>query len=306
MKIITTILLIILIAGLLLISTAAGRSLMGAQEEIEQPVIEENPEVEEEPRTEEPEETEPVEEQQPEEEPDPEAIAAIEVYLDGPRDEGIFLGEAKFGLTSKEAYSIYGERLSQSGFLLVQESTDREFEPGSVHHLYIYTLIPKYGWEYSRQRVVIEGDPGFSSTIELHVDSLGHDVIIPEAEKESIQVSGWSADLSVGDSTGIDKIEIYINGPRDFGTFLGQADYGLERKDVANAYANANYTNSGYRLIFNGSNLEPGMENSIYVYSYSSKGTYTLVIRDILIEGEKDASNVIMSLEAQLEGSSVI
>ena len=246
-----------------------------------------------------------MEEQPEEEEPDPEAIAAVEIYLDGPRDEGIFLGEAKYGLTSKEAYSIYGERLSQSGFLLAIEDSGLEFEPGSVHYLYIYTLIPKYGWEYTRQKVTVDGDAGFSQSIELHIDGPGHDAVIKEEEKGSLRISGWSADLSTGDSTGIEKIEIYLNGPRDMGTFLGQADYGLERQDVANALANDNYINSGYSLTFDAGGLGSGTENSIYVYSYSTKGTYTLAMRDIFMEGEKGASNTIISAEASLEGSSV-
>ncbi len=297
---------LLLVSAVLLFGIIAGRSMLGSSGTNNEPVDEEVQEtVEEEPPSL-PEENGPGTEEEPvEEEPDPDKILSIEIYLDGSRDEGIFLGEAKYGLTSKDAYAIYGDRLSQSGFLLVSEDTGYDFEPGSVHDLYIYAFIPKYGWEYIRQRVPVSGDVDNSQNIELHIDGPRHNAIIEEEDKENLRISGWSADLSVQESTGIEKIEIYLNGPRDFGIFLGEANYGHERQDVANAYGNANYTDSGYSLIFDAGRLGQGTENTIYVYSYSKNGTYTLAMRDIVMEGEKGGSNTIMSVETELGGSSI-
>ncbi len=307
MKTITIILILLLVSAILLFGIIAGKSILNPSVTDDGPGDEEVQEkVEEEPlpQLEEPfpgSEEEPIEE----EEPDPDKISAIEIYLDGFRDEGIFLGEAKYGLTSRDAYAIYGDRLSQSGFLLVSEDTGYDFEPGSTHYLYIYTFIPRYGWEYIRQKVPVYGDMDLSQNIELHIEGPSHNAVIEEADKEDLRISGWSADLSVHESTGIEKIEIYLNGPRDFGISPGEVDYGYERQDVANAYGNANYTNSGYSLSFDASGLEPGTENTIYVYSYSINGTYNLAIRDIVMEGEKDVSNTIMSVEAEFSGSSI-
>ncbi|MCJ7472635.1 MAG: DUF5050 domain-containing protein, partial [Actinobacteria bacterium] len=134
-----------------------------------------------------------------------------------------------------------------------------------------------------------------------------HEAIIEESEKSSLRISGWSADLTASTGTGIDRIEIYLNGPKDFGKFLGEAKYGTERQDVANALGNANYTNSGYSLTFDAGSLEPGTENSIYIYSYSLSGAYSAGIRDIIMGGEKDDDqyNTILSLEAGLSGDSI-
>ena len=306
MKTITTILILLLIPAVLLFGIIAGRSISGPSGTGDGPVDEEVQETIEEDSSPKPEENGTGTEEEPdEEEPDPDKISAIEIYLDGSRDEGIFLGEAKYGLTSKDAYVIYGDRLSQSGFLLASEKTGYDFEPGSIHYLYIYTFIPKYGWEYTRQRVPVIGNTDYSQNIELHIDGPPHNAVIKEEDKEKLRISGWSADLSVQESTGIEKIEIYLNGPRDFGIFLGEADYGRERQDVANAYGNANYTNSGYSLTFDASGLGPGTENTIYIYSYSNSGTYTMAMRDIVMEGEKGASNTIMSIEAELGGGSI-
>ncbi len=307
MKTITIILILLLVSAVLLFGIIAGKSILSSSVTDNEPIDEEVPEIVEEepsPPLDEPapgSEEEPVEEEQP----DPDKISAIEIYLDGSRDKGIFLGEAKYGLTSKDTYAIYGENFSQSGFLLVSEDTGYAFEPGSIHYLYIYTLIPKYGWEYIRQKVPVSGDMDLSQNIELHIDGPSHNSVIEEADKENLRISGWSADLSVQESTGIEKIEIFMNGPRDFGISLGEVDYGREREDVANAYGNANYTNSGYSLTFDAGWLEPGTENTIYVYSYSTMGTYTLATRDIVMEGEKGDSNTIMSVEAEFSGSSI-
>lgn len=239
------------------------------------------------------------------EEPDPDKIAVIEVYLDGDRNSGIPLGEAVYGRTSKEAFMLYGEDFSDSGYLLAIDNEGYIFEPGSIHFLYIYTLIPKYGWNYTREKILIPGEEDFDENIELHIDNPSHNEIIMEANKSNIRISGWSADFNFLDTTGIDRIEVYLNGPRGFGEFLGEADYGIERQDVANAYGNANYTDSGYSLYFDGSNLEAGSENTLYIYSFSTSGAYYLALRDIKMEGDQKESNAIISVEANLNNQSI-
>ncbi|MCD4669081.1 MAG: DUF5050 domain-containing protein [Actinomycetia bacterium] len=307
MKTVTTILILLLISAVILFGTMAGKSMLGPSVTEEKPPIEETPEIIKKEPPSMPEENGPGTEEEPveEEEPDPEKISAIEIYLGGLRDEGIFLGEAKYGLTSKDAYSIYGDRLSQSGFLLASKNTGYDFEPGSIHYMYVYAFIPKYGWDYIRQRVPVEGDADHSQNIELHIDGPGHDAVIKEGDKKNLRISGWSADLSVQENTGIEKIEIYLNGPRNFGTFLGEADYGLERQDVANAYGNANYSASGYNFTFDAGKLGPGTWNTIYIYSYSKSGTYALAMRDIVMEGEKSALNTTISVDAEFSGGSI-
>ncbi|MCJ7728202.1 MAG: DUF5050 domain-containing protein [Actinobacteria bacterium] len=263
--------------------------------ESEQPaiVIEEEPE---------PETTE----EEPQEEPDPDKIAVIEVYLDGDRNSGIFLGEAAYGMTSQQAFMIYGEDFSETGYVLAYDNKEYTFEPGSIHYLYIYALIPKYGWNYTRERIVIAGEVELDTNIKLSIDDPKDNEVIAEADKSNIKVSGWSVDPDSQDTTGIDRVEIYLNGPRGFGKSLGEVNYGIERPDVANRLGNANYTNSGYSLNFDASNLEAGSENTIYIYSFSTSGAYYLGFRDIKMEGEEKESNVIFSVEeANLNDNSI-
>jgi hypothetical protein len=238
-----------------------------------------------------------VEEDGDEVEIDTEDIAAVEIYLDGNRENGIFLGEAEYGITSEEASMIYGEDFSDSGFLLSLDNNGYVFEPGSIHYLYVYTSIPKYGWDYIRKKISIPGETDYDESIQFSIDDPSHNTIIKGADKANIRISGWSVDLDHSDSTGIDKIEVYLNGPRGFGRSEGPVDYGIERSDVANAFQNANYTNSGYSLYFDGSQLEDGSENTLYVYYYSTSGTYSLAMVDFKIEGDEKESNAVISIE---------
>ena len=245
-------------------------------------------------------------EEEPQEEQDPEEISAIEIYLDGDRNNCIPLGEATCGMPSKEAFMIYGDKAADSGYMLIWDNNEYSFEPGSIHYLYVYALIPKYGWNHTREKIIIPGEADLDTNIKLSIDNPKGNEVIAEADKSNLRVSGWSVNLASHDTTGIDRIEIYLNGPGDFGEFLGKANYGIERPDVANALGNANYTNSGYSLNFDAGKLEAGSENTLYIYSFSTSGTYYLGSRDIKMEGEEKESNVIFSVEeTNLNDSSI-
>ncbi|GAH23688.1 unnamed protein product, partial [marine sediment metagenome] len=229
----------------------------------------------------------------------PEDITKIEIYLDGDKNNGIFLGEAVYGLSSKEAFLIYGDKAADSGYVLVWDNEEYTFEPGSTHYLYVYTYIPKYGWDYTRTKIQVPGEPGNAENIKMSVDSLRQNEVIKEDKKNKLRISGWAADFNVTDSTGIDKVEIYLNGPKGFGKLLGEAKYGLERQDVADAFGNPNYLNSGYSFTYDASSFEPGSLHSFYVYPLSLKGEYQLIKVNIIMEGEEKESNTISSVEAK-------
>ena len=306
MKILTTILIIILITALVLLGFIAGQIFItGSPDPENEPDKISEEDIDdiqtkpgEDPGT-------PIIEEDIEEELDLESIQSIEIYLDGNRDDGIFLGEAQYGLISKDAYDIYGEDFSETGFILALDNEEYDFVPGSEHYLYIYTYIPEYGWEYIRERVVIEGEKDVSSTIELHTDTIGDNSLIIGSDDPDVRVSGWSADFKTADSTGIDRIEIYLNGPAQFGRNLGTAEYGLERQDVADAFNNSSYLRSGYNFYFDPSILEPGSINTLYVYSFAKDGTYNYLTRDFLVKGEGQDLNTILSVTANLNNNEI-
>jgi hypothetical protein len=57
----------------------------------------------------------------------------------------------------------------------------------------------------------------------------------------TITVSGWAIDLASWGGPGVDQVQVYSGA-----TLLGDASYGQARSDIASAYGDSRYTNSGY------------------------------------------------------------
>jgi hypothetical protein len=85
-----------------------------------------------------------------------------------------------------------------------------------------------------------------------------------------IEVRGWAADPSARGGTGVDRVEVYLDGERDAGgTRIGQATYGLQRPDVAANLGGQQFLLSGFALQ---TTVEPG-PHTVYVYAHPSDQT---------------------------------
>ena len=246
----------------------------------------------------------PLETTAPTTQPD-ENIREIQIFLDGDKDNWISMGKATYELDSPDAAQTYGQDFSKFGFSLEFDAGNYKFDPGTKHSLYVYSYIPAYGWEYSITEITVPGEEPLSKTIKMSVDSIADNEVLKTDGLKEIKISGWAADLSVAQNTGIAKVEVYLDGPRNFGKSLGQAQYGLERADVGNAMGNANYNNSGYYLTFDGSSFIPGSAHKIYVYAFTPSGAYQYLTRNIIVEGESAANDVLVKAGATFSDSMV-
>jgi len=173
-------------------------------------------------------------------------VEKIEIFLDGTRDGGgIFLGEAKYGLPSPETAALYGEKFADSGYSLTWSNTSYDFKPGSVHNLYIYSFIPKFGWDYLRQPVAISGEKQLSPNIKFFIDTPSNGSLI----STDTNIGGWAVNTAVPDNPGISSIEFFLDGPKGFGKQIGSASLGSQRADVAQAINNPAYTNCGFNYL---------------------------------------------------------
>jgi len=120
---------------------------------------------------------------------------------------------------------------------------------------------------------------------------------IAEGDLNEIPIKGWAVDLNSHDNPGISKVEVFLDGPSNFGKLIGIAEYGIERVDVGNALGNSNYNNSGFLLPFDGSSFEPGSTHKIYVYAYSGSGNFHYLASNIIVEGELPESSVVVKAE---------
>jgi len=83
---------------------------------------------------------------------------------------------------------------------------------------------------------------------------------------QDVVISGWAADPS-GPATGVAAVFAYLDAPASSGgTRLKEATYGKARGDVASAFGRSDWTNVGYELPWNVSNITPGA-HTIYVYA---------------------------------------
>ena len=82
-------------------------------------------------------------------------------------------------------------------------------------------------------------------------------------------VSGWAADPGSSSGTGIETVEIYLDGEREAGgTLLGRATYGLQRADVAANLGSTRFALTGFALQ---TTVTPG-PHTVYVYARTTSG----------------------------------
>jgi hypothetical protein len=88
-----------------------------------------------------------------------------------------------------------------------------------------------------------------------------------DAAGTQLYISGWAADPRSAGGTGVDRVDVYLDGERDAGgTFLGRATYGLARPDVAAHLGSSRFALSGYAIV---ATVTPG-PHTVYVYAHPS------------------------------------
>ncbi|HEY1808441.1 MAG TPA: hypothetical protein VGG42_07745 [Acidobacteriaceae bacterium] len=93
-------------------------------------------------------------------------------------------------------------------------------------------------------------------------DASNHSTTLPQSD--SLVVSGWAADQQ--DGAPVQQVAVLIDG-----TAVGNATLGGSRPDVANAYHNPSYTNSGWNFTYPASGLSGGT-HTVTAMAYDSQG----------------------------------
>lgn len=100
-----------------------------------------------------------------------------------------------------------------------------------------------------------------ASTVVITVDT-------PPQDAEGslrLYMTGWAADTAAPTGTGVDMVEVYLDGPRgQGGVFLARAEYGLTRTDVARALGADRFARSGWSVV---ADLPPG-QRTLYIYAH--------------------------------------
>ncbi len=80
-------------------------------------------------------------------------------------------------------------------------------------------------------------------------------------------VTGYAIDRNSFGGTGVDAVRLYLDGPEGIGSYLGQAQYGLDRPDVGSYFGDPRFRPSGWRLALNVWSTLPG-PHQLYVYAH--------------------------------------
>ena len=110
-------------------------------------------------------------------------------------------------------------------------------------------------------RAAPAGGPGAgtaAASIRVAIDRPADSAVTPQR----FTLMGWAVDPE-GTGSGVDAVHVYLDGEAGLGQFLGAAEYGGERLDVASQLGQPRFGLSGYQL-----QVElAGGEHTLYVYA---------------------------------------
>ncbi|MGM0368572.1 MAG: hypothetical protein ACQEP2_08430, partial [Actinomycetota bacterium] len=125
--------------------------------------------------------------------------------------------------------------------------------------------------------------------------------ITEETESEPVESEEEKEETSeTEEAQTIEKIEFYLDGPKDSGIFLGETAVGIKREDIKNIYGSG-YLNSGfeYNLDFSDINLSAGL-HTLFIYAVTDKGQTSHVIKEITVQGDRGENNARINVDNPL------
>lgn len=186
-------------------------------------------------------------------------ISRVDLYLDGPTGVGSFLGTATYGEGRPDvARSLGRADFERSGWTL---SWSPRGIPGGFHEVYAYAFSPRLdAWSAQVATFVLDQAPP-----RLVIDRPSGDAQV----SGMVEVAGWAVDRRAEGATGVDRVQVYLDGGVGRGTLLGEAVYGGARPDVAAALGGAHFTSSGWTFQWNTAGVPEG-RHIVHVVAHSA------------------------------------
>jgi hypothetical protein len=100
-----------------------------------------------------------------------------------------------------------------------------------------------------------------TTNVQAHIEEPDTTIVTPD----KITLSGYAIDLGSLAGTGIDAVDIYLDGPSGAGTLIGRASYGLSQPEVAGRYGDR-FQRSGWELTWDTTGLSFGL-HELYLYA---------------------------------------
>ncbi len=159
--------------------------------------------------------------------------------------------------------TFLGGRQSDRGYALALDSQGRAIAAGMTASDAFPTTPGAYNPWYPY------GIAGFVSKLDMYapnvlapIEQPGPGAIIAG----TVTLAGFAVDLDSQAGTGVDGVDIYLDGASGTGALIGHATYGLSRPDVAARYG-VRFGPSGWELAWDTTGLAPGVHR-LYPYAH--------------------------------------
>ena len=197
-------------------------------------------------------------------------VDAVHAYaypvLGGP---ATFLGAASYGASRADVAAAYGARFVNSGYSL----PIAHLPPGSYDLAFYAHSTVSNSFNVVRTRRVTVYNPAAPPPPSGTVVNMDMPVSFSTVNRW-LAVGGWAIDLRGGSGSGVDLVQVlaYPNpGSGQQPLMLGNAQYGRTRNDVATAFGNTRFRNSGFHIDVIG--MEAGVYDIVTLARNTLSGT---------------------------------
>jgi photosystem II stability/assembly factor-like uncharacterized protein len=180
----------------------------------------------------------------------------------------LFLGEALLGGSRPDLGAIFGPQFTPSGYELVAQGV-----PFGSYVIVAFGHSTVTGtFSVSRTTTV-----SVEQTVRLVIDTPRPNETISQSSRGIFFVFGWAIDTAAPSGTGIDAVHVYAYPVGGQPFFLGAANYGGQRSDIAAAYG-SRFGPSGYGIALH--TMAPGTYDLVvFAHSTVTGGFTPAVVR---------------------------
>jgi len=196
-------------------------------------------------------------------------IDQVQLFLDGGAGVGSFVAGLPYGVARPDVAAYLGNaRFTNSGYSYQWNLTG--IAPGA-HTLVIYTHSTISGWVYVTRPITVPPP------------LIAIDAPPPNAPVHgAVDISGWAADPRAATGTGIDQMQLFLDGGAGQGIFVAGMAYGSSRPDVAAYLGDPRFTATGYNYHFNLAGIAPGT-HTLVIYAHSTVSGWSIVTRTVTV-----------------------
>lgn len=164
-------------------------------------------------------------------------VDGVQLYLDG-----ALVGDAQYGEPRPDVATQFGPQFANSGWTTRLDPSAFSVGPHTLE---------------ARVRSGVSGDEAtYSTTIVIEQGTYPRGSLDTPTDGETVSgvipVAGWAVDLATREGTGVDRVDIYIDGAQ-----VATSDLGQTRPEIGAAYGQ-NFASSGWTAQVDLSQVSPG------------------------------------------------